>query len=83
MDDPIQAQLDELIRKRENFIETLKETAEIAEASGQGVAFGILHALIGSMYAVLEVKLLRHIVPFVEQELVLLDAKKSAPKFLN
>lgn len=47
--------------KRANFIETLKETAQIAKASGQEAAQGVLCVLIGAMLTDTELSLLDHV----------------------
>lgn len=58
----------EAIEARKNFITTLEETAEIAGASGQKAAQGILYCLLSAMLTGRELELLNHTCEFTQRE---------------
>jgi len=45
----IETEIQDAIKRRENFIQTLRETIEIAESSGQQMAAAILMSLAAAM----------------------------------
>jgi len=75
--------IEEQLRIRQNFINTLKDTAEIAEISGQLAAASVLNALIGAMLAVEENSLCEHVSVFSRCALDRIETGKQFPSTIN
>lgn len=63
--------------KRQNFINTVKETMEFAEACGERPAQGVLCTLLGAMHAGNETDLLRFLTEWNSRQVEMLSAHKT------
>jgi hypothetical protein len=63
---------------RRNFINTLKETAEVAEACGEFAAQGVLLSLMAALETGHEKEFLSHVCEFAEREIEWIQAQRNA-----